>query len=150
MTTKDLENWDPNFDDEGDSVWNAEWNGPEEPLSEEELKDEFLMMTYKGTDTYRWYYPQILECVEKGSVEDFLNDQPIGAVSDEDKKELLEFFRHWIWFTTMDSNHKPQMEFAADETIEEIGDDILEQIDSEYEKLGKQSELTKAIKRTLH
>lgn len=144
-----LENWE-DFDNGKESVWSAEWDGPEEPLEEEELQHEFLMMTYKGTEVFRWYYPQILECVEKASVEEFLSTQPISEVLTEDKEELLEFFRHWIWFVSMDNKHKPKMTFEAKEAIEEIGDDILEEMDSEYAKLGKQSELTKAIKRTLH
>lgn len=150
MSKKELEDWDPNFNDSGDSVWSAEWNGPEEPLEEDELKDEFLMMTYKGTEVFRWYYPQILECVEKSSVDEFLNTQPISEVSKEDREELLEFFRHWVWFTTMDSKHKPAKVFEAEDTLEEIGDDLLEEMDSEYAILGKESELTKAVKRTLH
>lgn len=144
-----LENW-KDFDDNEESIWSAEWDGPEEPLEEEELQQEFLMMTYKGTEVFRWYYPQILECVEKDSVEEFLNSQPISEVSQEDKEELLEFFKHWIWFISMDSKHKPKQTFEADDAIEEIGDDMLEEIDSEYAKLGKESELTKAVKRTLH
>lgn len=152
MTTKDLdiEDWDPDFDNGEESVWSAEWDGPEEPLEEEELKDEFMMMTYKGTEVFRWYYPQVLECVEKGSVEEFLNSQPISEVSQEDKEELLEFFRHWVWFISMDSNKKPAVTFEPDGVIEDIGEDLLSEMDEEYAKLGKESELTKAIKRTLH
>lgn len=152
MSNKDeltLENWE-DFDTEKESVWSAEWNGPEEPLEEDELKEEFLMMTYKGTEIFRWYYPQIFECVEKSNVDEFLATQPIGEVTKEDREELLEFFRHWIWFVSMDNKHKPKMTFEAQDAVEEIGEDILEEMDSEYAKLGKQSELTKAIKRTLH
>lgn len=152
MTIKDLniEDWNPDFNESGNSVWEAEWNGPEEPLTEDELKEEFMMMTYKGTDVYRWYYPQVLECVKSNSVEEFLNSQPISEVTPEDKQELLDFFKHWIWFVSMDSQYKPEMTFEADEVLEEIGDDILSEIDNEYEQLGKQSELTKSVKRTLH
>lgn len=154
MTTKDLdiEDWNPDFDNGKQSIWSAEWYGPEEPLDEDQLKDEFLTMTYNNKDTYRWYYPQILECVEKDSVEEFLKDQNITDVSVEDKTELLDFFKHWIWFTSMDSSRKPQAPatFEANDVIENIGDDLLEEIDEEYAKLGKESNLTQSIKRTLH
>ena len=109
-----------------------------------------MMMTYNGKDVYRWYYPQILECVEKDSVEEFLNTQPIGEVANSDKQELLDFFKHWVWFVSMDSKYKPALTFDAEDVLEEIGDDILSEIDNEYSQLGKQSELRKAVKRTLH
>lgn len=154
MTTKDLEieDWNPDFDDEKQSIWSAEWYGPEEPLEEEQLKDEYLTMTYDSKNTYRWYYTQILECVDKNSVDEFLEEQAIIDVSAEDKTELLDFFKHWIWFVSMDMNKKPQAPstFEVDNVIENIGEDLLEEIDEDYAKLGKESDLTNTIKRTLH
>lgn len=152
MTNKDLEieDWDPNFDDEQSSVWAAEWQGPEEPLEPEELEKEFLEMTYKGTDKFTWYWPEIKDCVDKKSVVEFLAYYKITDVSAEDEKELLDFFNHWVWFISMDSTNKPPEVFEADSAIEEIGSDMLEEMDGEYAQLGKESKLSEAIKRTLH
>lgn len=146
----DLEDWDPNFDDGTPSVWSAEWDGPEEPLEPEEMEKEFLMMTYKGKDVFRWHWPEIKECVDLGSVSDFLEKYNIHDCVSDDEQELLEFFRHWVWFISMDSKNKPANVFEADSAIEEIGDDELAEMDSEYAKLGKESQLTQAVKRTLH
>ena len=152
MTTKDLdiEDWDPNFNDDESAVWSAEWNGPEEPLEADELENEFLMMTYRGKDVFRWYWPQIKQCVEADNVEELLKEFNITDASKDDEHELLEFFKHWIWFTSMDAKDKPAMTFEADSAIEEIGDDMLEEMDAEYDKLGTPTQLSQAIKRTLH
>ena len=152
MKEKDLEleDWDPDFDDGEPSVWAAEWDGPEEPLEPEELEKEFLMMTYRGNDVFRWHWAEIKECVDTGSVSAFLEKYSINDCVSDDEKELLEFFRHWVWFISMDSKNKPANVFEADSAIEEIGDDMLTEMDGEYAKLGKESQLTEAIKRTLH
>ena len=153
MTTKDLDidNWNPDFNSEESAVWSAEWNGPEEPLEAEELEKEFLMMTYRSKDTFRWYWPMIKKCVDEDSVKELLTEFNINDASDEDEQELLDFFKHWIWFTSMDAKHKPAMTFEAESVNEEIGDDILEELEDEYSKLGTPVDLKNTVNnRTLH
>jgi hypothetical protein len=152
MTTKDLDidNWDPDFNSDDLAVWSAEWDGPEEPLEADELEKEFLMMTYRGKDVFRWYWLQIKACVDADSVTTLLEEFNINDASKSDEQELLDFFKHWIWFVSMDSKNKPTMTFEASDTLEEIGDDLLEEMESEYEKLGTPADLSQATKRTLH
>lgn len=153
MSEKDLtmEEWNPDWEENPNSVWAAEWYGPDEPIPEEELEQEFIMMTYKGKDTWRWHFPEIQAAIEcENGIDTLLEKYKITDATAEDKEELFQFLSHYIWFVTMDSKKRPAREFVAEDAIEEIGDDMLSEMDEEYAKLGQQSELTKAIKRTLH
>ena len=149
MSEKDLEIEE--WEETTDSVWSAEWYGPEEPIPEEELEQEYITMTYRGEHTWRWYFPQIKAAVEsENGIDTLLEQFNITDATDADKEELFQFLSHYIWFVTMDAENRPPKEFTVDDTIEEIGEDDLAEMDAEYAKLGKESQLAQSIKRTLH
>jgi hypothetical protein len=147
MSNEDLtlDDWDPDFNDGQSTVWAAEWETPEEEMTEEEKEMSFLTMLYKEQVVGRWYYTEIIQALGDLGIDAFLQGKNITDATDADKKELRDFFEHWLMFMDMGT----EMAFEADGVEEQIGDDILEEMDSELAKLEKDP-IAEAVKKTLH
>lgn len=140
-----IDNWDPNFDDEQSTVWAAEWEAPEEEATKEEVEASFLTMSYKGGVVGRWYYTEIMQAVGDLGIDQFLENKNILDATEADKKELRDFFDHWLMFIEMGT----KLDLEVEDVEEYIGDDILSEMDSELAKLGK-TPISEAVKKTLH
>lgn len=149
MTNKDItiDDWNPSWDDDAEVVWATEWFAPEGEMTDEELEAAYITMRYRGNVVGRWYYTEIQQALGDKGIDAFLADKNITDATDADKEELHQFFKHWTEFLKMSTGG---MVFESDEVNEEIGDDILGEIDSDYAKLGKDSNLVEDVKRNLH
>lgn len=149
MTNKDLtiDDWNPNWDDGEIPVWATEWTLPEDGLTEEEIEAAYITMQYRGNVVGRWYYTEIKQALGDLGIDKFLEEKNITDASDDDKEELRQFFIHWVEFLKIANEG---MTFEAETVEEQVGEDILAEMDSEYAKLGKDSKLVETIKRKLH
>jgi hypothetical protein len=147
MTDKDLDinDWDPDFNDAASTAWAAEWEAPEEDATKEEVEMIYLTMSYKGNVVGRWYYPEIMQALGDVGITMFLENKGITDATEEDKKELSDFFKHWKMFVEMGT----AMEFEIGEVEEHIGDDLLSEMDAEFKELGKDP-ISDAVKKLLH
>lgn len=147
MTDKDLDinDWDPDFNDGVSTAWAAEWEAPEEDATKEEVEMTFLTMAYKGNIVGRWYYTEIMQALGDVGITMFLENRGITDATEEDKKELGDFFHHWKMFVEMGT----AMEFEIGEVEEHIGDDLLTEMDAEFKALGKDP-ISDAVKKLLH
>lgn len=148
MTNNDLDinDWNPDWENTETVAWATEWLAPDEKLTEDELNLAYITMRYYGNTVGRWYYTEIKQALDDVGIDKFLENKGVENVSDEDKEELRQFFIHWIEFLKYDS----ELEFEFEGVNEEIGEDILSEIDEEYAKLGQESNLVETIKPTLH
>ena len=99
------------------SVWHADWY-----LDQDQQKETvFLTMTYDERHTFEWFYPEILETYESNNVKGLLEKYlPEETVSEEDLKELYDFFSQWLNIIDMGGS----IEFDVDDNnIIDISED---------------------------
>lgn len=149
MTNKDLtiDDWNPNWDDGEIPVWATEWALPEDGLTDEEIEDTYITMMYRGNVVGRWYYTEIKQALGDLGIDKFLEEKNITDATDDDKEELRQFFTHWVEFLKISNEG---MAFEPEDINEQIGDDILGEMQDEYTKLGKDINLVEEVKRNLH
>lgn len=160
---KDYENQDfieitdqgPDADFEGvedlakSTAWSAEFWGPDEKTEDPEVMATFgMVIKYHNGDPQEWFYPEISVAVQNKSVREFAHSKGFTDIGDNDVEELEAFLFHYVRFMRFDVE-VPNQEFEAKDVIETIGDDLLDEFDSEYTQLG-QPAVKEDVKRTLH
>lgn len=104
------------LEDGKESVWGADWYID----LDQQKKDIFLTISYKGEEEFIWYHDAIKQAFDDKTVKEFV-DQYIKDVSEEDIKELTDFFFHWLMI--VDAGGTMDMEVADEDLIELDVDD---------------------------
>lgn len=104
------------LDDGKESVWCADWiidlGQPLDTVT--------VTMSYKGINEYEWSYNNIKEAFENKTVKEFVEKYIPEPVSDEDLKEITDFFFHWLQIVSDGGN----IEFDVDDAdLIELGID---------------------------
>lgn len=150
MTDKNIsiDDWNPDWDNNDDvPVWATEWTLPDDGLTPEEMETTYITMQYRGNTVGRWYYTEIKQALEDTDINKFLEEKNITDATDDDKEELKQFFTHWIEFLKISTEG---LAFEPEEINEQIGEDILGEMDGEYAMLGKDANLVNEFKSKLH
>lgn len=87
------------LDDGKESVWSADWTID----LDQEKSSVFLTMIYKDSDEFIWYYDEIKKAFDEKIIKDFVN-RYLNDVSEDDIKELEEFFFHWLMIVDAGGN----------------------------------------------
>ena len=104
------------LDDGKESVWCADWIID----LNQSLSTVKLTINYKDTNEFQWSYEEIKDAFDGKTVKEFLEKYISEPVSDDDLKEVTDFFFHWLSIVESGGN----IEFDVDDAdLIEVGID---------------------------
>lgn len=109
------ESWG-DLDNGKESVWCADWVID----LNQSLSTIFLTMSYKDINEFQWYYDDIKQAFDNNTVKEFVEKYTPEPVSEEDLKEVTDFFFHWLGIVEAGGN----IEYEVDDAdLIEVGID---------------------------
>jgi len=100
------------LDDGKESIWGADW--AIDP--DQEKSTIYLTMSYKNREEWLWTYNQIHQAFTDKKVKEFAQSYITEEISDEDIKELTDFFFHWLMI--IDHGGNSEFEINDEDVIE--------------------------------
>lgn len=100
------------LDDGKESVWAADWT-----IDLDQDKSTITVtVSYKNREEWLWSYEDIKKAFDEKTVKEFAQTYITEEISEEDIKELTDFFFHWLM--VVDGGGNSNFEIDDDDLIE--------------------------------
>jgi hypothetical protein len=100
------------LDDGKESVWGADW-----VIDLDQDKSTVVVtVSYKNREEWLWSYTDIKKAFDEKTVKEFAQQYITEEISEEDIKELTDFFFHWLM--TVEGAGNTDFEINDEDVIE--------------------------------